>query len=466
MTSLTLRRFLNVEPAVGAVFIARLLPVLAAPATMWLVATHRPAAEQGFYVILQNVQALAQLAELGLGALVVQFVAHESPALRWMDDGALSGEPNALDRIARLLPAALHWYARAALVLLLAIPTGWILFRSEARDTGVAIAGPWASVVVATALYLLAIPLVCIVEGAGRLVTVQRVRSTQALAAVASLWVGIVVKDALWGMTLFAVAWLAVPLVWLARSQRGLLRQAFAWVLHPRRHDEPTFGLVERYARVQARTAASSIALWAAPQSLAPALLVFQGAASAGRAGFSLALATAPATLGTAWLFARYPRLGAHVASGDLVARDALARRAMTQALAVCALIGVCVTAAVALIGFIAPSLAERALSPNATGMLAASALGWVAIQGWAAWLRAERREPLTGATVAGALVVIGVTIASAAAADAPTTAAAYATVVLAAAAPLAALSFARARRDARAADVITDVHADQSTSA
>ena len=101
MTSLALRRALGVEPAVGAVLLTRLLPVLAAPATMWLVATRRPLAEQGFYVILQNVQALAQLAELGLGALVVQFVAHESPTLGWADDGGLIGKATTLDRIGR-----------------------------------------------------------------------------------------------------------------------------------------------------------------------------------------------------------------------------------------------------------------------------------------------------------------------------------------------------------------------------
>jgi len=452
MTSLALRRALGVEPAVGAVLLTRLLPVLAAPATMWLVATRRPLAEQGFYVILQNVQALAQLAELGLGALVVQFVAHESPTLGWADDGGLIGKTRTLDRIAEFLPAALRWYTRAALALLLALLAGWMLFHAEARESGVAVAGPWASVVVATALYLLLIPLICLAEGAGLLVTVQRVRSTQALAAVGALWLGILAYDALWGMALFAVVWLAVPLAWLFHAHRGLLRQAVHWIRHPHPNADATTALAARYSGVQRRTAASSLALWAAPQSLAPALLVFHGAAAAGRAGFSLALATAPVTLGTAWLFARYPRLGAHVATGDMAARDALARRAMSQALAVCALLGAVVTAAVAVLYVVAPTLATRVMPAAATGALAAAALGWVAIQGWAAWLRAERQEPLTVAIVSGSLIVIGATVGFAAVSDARTTVAAYALAVLAAAAPLAAVSFSRVRRGTRTA--------------
>jgi hypothetical protein len=446
LTSPTLHRALRAEAAVGAVFAARLLPLLAAPITMWLVATRRPAAEQGFYVIFQNVQALAQLAELGLGALVVQFVAHETSALVWSPNGALHGESQAMDRIARLLHAAFAWYGRAALVLFLAVPLGWLMFDSEARRTGVGVAGPWLSVVAATAAYLLAIPLVCLAEGAGHLLRVQRMRATQAIVAVTALWIGIVALDSLWGMTLFALAWLAVPLAWLIREHRGLLLQALEWVRESAPTTEAAAALAKQYVGVQRRTAASSLALWAAPQSLAAALLVFQGAASAGRAGFSLALASASATLGTAWLFARYPRLGAHVAGGDMVARDELARHSMLQALTACALLGTAVTAAVAALRILAPAIATRALPAGATSALAAASLGWVAIQGWAAWLRAERREPLTLATVAGAVVVVVVTVAGAATSDAATTAGLYSLAVLFAAAPLAAIAFRRAR--------------------
>jgi hypothetical protein len=251
-------------------------------------------------------------------------------------------------------------------------------------------------------------------------------------------------------MVLFAVAWIAVPLAWLVVTHSVFLRQVIRWVRLSQGNRQMADGISHRYNRVQGRTAATSLALWVAPQSLAPALLVLQGAAAAGRAGFSLALATAPATLGTAWLFARYPRLGAHVASGELAARDTLARGAMTQALAVCAFLGALLTASVAMLGVVAPELAARALPAGATGALAASALGWVAIQGWAAWLRAERNEPLADAIVVGALAVVGVTVASAAISDAQVAATAYALAVLIIATPMAAASFARARRGAR----------------
>ena len=55
----------------------RLIPLLAAPVTLYLVATRRSAVEQGFYFVLVNVQALASLVELGVGTIVVQFISHE-----------------------------------------------------------------------------------------------------------------------------------------------------------------------------------------------------------------------------------------------------------------------------------------------------------------------------------------------------------------------------------------------------
>ena len=60
------------DRGLGLVLATRLLSVLAGPVTLYLVATQRSLAEQGFFFVLVNVQALASLVELGAGTIVVQ----------------------------------------------------------------------------------------------------------------------------------------------------------------------------------------------------------------------------------------------------------------------------------------------------------------------------------------------------------------------------------------------------------
>jgi len=133
------------------VLLTRLVPLLAAPATLYLVATRWPADEQGFYFILVNVQALAPLIELGAGSIVVQFVSHESPALAWGARGALVGDAGAVSRVLSLVREGWRWYGGAALALLLALPVGLAAFGARARSD-VGFGAAWTTVIVATAV--------------------------------------------------------------------------------------------------------------------------------------------------------------------------------------------------------------------------------------------------------------------------------------------------------------------------
>jgi hypothetical protein len=204
--------------------------------------------------------------------------------------------------------------------------------------------------------------------------------------------------------------------------------------------------VAERFTRAQWHTAAVWLALWLAPQLLAPTVLLADGAVPAGRVGLSLALATAPGTLGVAWLHGRYPSYAALAAGGRWNDLDRLARRSLVQALGVCAMLGVGVTLAIVALAWLAPALAERALPPAGVAALCVSSLGWVAVQGCAAWLRAERAEPLVRPTVVLALVVTAGCAAAAPWSSTDALVVLYSTGVVIGAAALASLTIARAR--------------------
>lgn len=426
------------DRVVVLVLLTRLVPLLGAPVTLWLVATRRPIAEQGLYFVFWNVQALTQLMELGVGSMLVQFASHESEALTWDSRGAPRGDQDAVRRLQSLLRAGIRWYLRVGVVLLLVGGAGgaWLLHaRGEAiRPTPLA---PWLVTIVCTAGYLPLVPLLCTLEGCGRLQRVQQMRLIQVAGALAALWLVLPRWGALWGVATFAVAWSSVAFLWLLRTHAGLLSAIRGSMS----------GAADANAGLEAsqwRTAASWLAWWIAPQALTPILLVTHGPAAAGIVGMSLAIGTAPLTLASSWLSARYPQYGALLASG---AREELRRLAQSATMhaTVVLIAGIAgAVAVVAIIGIIAPALAARALPASGIALIGVANLAWLLIQSLGSYLRAWREEPLTEMAVVGAAGVTAGTLIFASRTTVLGTIVAYVSLVVCVALPLAVLGFRR----------------------
>jgi hypothetical protein len=429
----------RIDRAVGIVLLTRLVPLIAAPITLLLVATKRSIAEQGLYFIYWNVQALSQLMEVGIGSLIVQFASHESTFLSWSERGALTGDVAAKQRLYGVVREGLQWYGKIALVMLaVGASAGTWLLQSQGADISPPPLIPWLVTIATTAAYLPLVPLLCAIEGCGGLLRVQAMRLVQVTLAVAALWCVLPVWGALWGVATFSIVWLSVAVVWLARAHSGFVAE-----LRHLRLDGDSMKL----GPGQWRVGMTWLALWIAPQALTPVVLAVHGPSAAGQVGMSLAIATAPLTLASAWLTGRYPRYGAILARGAEVELNLLAARATLQAVGVFALGSLGAVAAMWLLGRTIPTLAARALSPAVIGMLGLSNLAWLLFQSVGGYLRAWREEPSTEAAAGGAAIVV---LASGAAAfhfSTAGTVATYSLVVVLVMLPLAALILVRHRR-------------------
>lgn len=379
-------RALVADPSVRWLALARAIALAAAPMALYLLVTRQPVSARGFYLIAINVVALATLFETGMGTLLVQFAARTRPSERGIVRGA--GE---------------RWYARAAAVVLVIGATlgTWVMARGAA-SASVDYLVPWLVVLACTAAYVRLVPLVAMLEGAAATESVQRMRAVQAVAVgaatVAGLWSGRGIAAAAWA----AVAQLAVGGVFVMRF-RGQLPPS-----------DPAVGrLADSFRTEQARSARVWIALWAAPQLLTPAAMLLRDATVAGDLGLHVALALAPPVISVAWLHARYPRLGALVASGALQTFDETAWFAFVQAAKVYG-------AASALLLILAlagplsvPFLAGDVLSPATLALLLAGSFVLVVMQAMLAWMRAfgdeKFAQPVVLATIAMAFAgVVG----------------------------------------------------------
>lgn len=442
MISIGRLRALASDAGVRATATARLIALAGAPVSLWLAATRLPRPAQGYFFAGVNVVALAQLFELGLGTIIVQFASHEWPRLRRTVNGALDGDPVARDAIAVLLRSAVAWYAAAgALVFVVAGIGGMLLF-----DVGAAGLSPalWLAGSLLTAAYLAVIPFICVAEGCGALVSVQRMRAAQATMAWLGLCMGLINGAPLAAVCLAAGAQVAVAAGWLLLRQRAMVR---AYRSSRKIDVASAVDLARRYRREQWRSARLWVALSLMFQMLAPILLYLRGGDDAGRLGVTLAVALAPLTLSVAWLHGRYPAFGVLVANGQARALDQLAWKATREAVAVFVGCAACLTGGVLLLPIAAPTFAARFLPLPSLAALFAAGLGSLLLQAMAGWLRAYRDEQFATPVLAGALIVTMVSTAAAALDGVRLMPVAFASSMLGIALPLAARHFRRVRR-------------------
>lgn len=434
------------DAGVRATAASRIIALAGAPVTLFLAATRLPPDDQGWYFVAINIVAFAQLCELGLGTIIVQFASHEWPRLRWGHGGALEGDPAARDAVAALLVAATRWFGGAALILFAVAGIGGaLIFGGSARGSPAGFALFWCGFASVTAAYLVVIPFVCVCEGCGDLVPVQRMRACQAAAVLAALWTGILASGPLAAAWLAAAAQLLVAAIWLFARHGALLRA-------PRAPRSALLGgadaLARRYRTEQARSARLWIALWVAPQLLAPVLLRARGGDEAGRLGVTLAVATAPLTLAVAWLHGRYPSFGALVAGGRTREFDALARRATVEAVTAFVAMAAVLTGVVLILPRVLPAFAMRFLPPLSLVALMAGNLGALLLQAMAGWLRAFRDEGIAAPIVGGATAIVIASAVAGVLRGAQSMTFAFAAASLLVAVPLAGMHFLRVRRE------------------
>jgi preprotein translocase subunit Sec61beta len=439
-------RTLLTDAGVRATVASRAIALGGAPVTLYLAATRLAPNDQGWYFVAINIVAFAQLCELGLGTIIVQFASHEWPRLRWGRGGGLEGDPGARDSVAALLVAATRWFGTAALALFVIAGAGGVLiFGGNLSEPRLGFVVLWCGFVSVTALYLVVIPFVCVAEGCGDLIAVQRMRAYQAAAILLALWTGILTAGPLAAAWLAATAQLLVAVVWLFTRHRGLLRAPRTL---PALLLESAKGVAMRYHAEQGRSARLWIALWVTPQLLAPVLLRMRGGDEAGRLGVTLAVATAPLTLAIAWLHGRYPSFGALVAGGKTREFDALARRAAAEAATVFAAGCLLVTGVVLLLPHMLPAFAMRFLPPVSLIALMGGNLAALLLQAMAGWLRAFRDEEIATPIVSGAIVVVVASAVAGTVGGAQLMAAVFAGASLLVAVPIAGVHFARVRRE------------------
>lgn len=143
------------DRAVAVPLAGQMVRLVTGPIALYLVLRFLGLVEQGYYYTFQSILGLSILLELGFAQNVVQFTAHEAADLQMGGDRTITGKVEALSRVSSLARLSFDYYGIAALLFLLRVVGGGLLFFKDGGLAGAQWSGPWIWIVISASCGLL-----------------------------------------------------------------------------------------------------------------------------------------------------------------------------------------------------------------------------------------------------------------------------------------------------------------------
>lgn len=396
------RQALGLDRAVSYTLLGRGWSILAGPVTMMMIAHFLSAEEQGYYYTFYSVLSLQIFFELGLSIVILQFASHEMSGLEWTEQGTLDGDPVAKARLAGLLNRSMRWYTTVALLMVVTlIPGGILFFRSNHADSSVMWLVPWIAVVIVEAGNITMSPVVAVVEGCGKVSEIALNRFYQGILGSAATWImltshaGLIVTPVLSAVNLL---WWAN---WVYRKRLPFLRDLSGWA-----NQGNVFDWKREVWPFQWKIALSGISGYFIFLIFNPILFMFHGAKTAGQMGMSLSVMSALATVAAAWVGTKASPFGILIAQKQYDRLDKLFFPALWRSTGVMVVASGLFLAADLVLFRMHHRLSERVLPPVPLAFFVATTVLNHVLGAEAVYLRAHKTEPFLWLSVIVALLV------------------------------------------------------------
>jgi O-antigen/teichoic acid export membrane protein len=388
-------RRLGLDKAIAMGLLGRAWSGISGPLTLALVAGQLSPGEQGFYYTFASLTGMQVFFELGLSFVLMQKASHEKARLTWTHDGKLAGDPVAVQRLSCLFKGGLVWYGWAAFAFgVVALTLGGVYFSRFGDDGDVSWRGPWTITCVMQALAILAMPLLSILEGCGRVADVAGARLAQAVLGTTIVWSLLLMGGKLWATAAMPTSCLMVG-VFFAYRFRGVVLQ-----LKKQFDNEPALHWRQEILPFQWRIGVSWLSGYFMFQFFTPVIFAYWGAREAGQFGMSLNIVNAVASGPLAWISTKAPLFGELIANRHWPRLDATFFRALKQSSVLLILCYLAIAIAAHICAMLGYELADRILAPWLFALLCSTGVVNHFVMSLAYYLRAYGNEPFVRLSV------------------------------------------------------------------
>jgi O-antigen/teichoic acid export membrane protein len=400
---------IRLDRSIVFTILGRLVQSVGMIITLLLVTSALTKHEQGYFYTFTAILALQVFAELGLAAIVMQYVAHEAAHLSW-DGSELTGDDYHRSRLSSLVRWSSVWFMLLAVLLVAGLWTGGMLYFSEYNDDlPVAWRGPWILLVISNSVLLIAGFLTAIIEGLGKIKEMAKLRLVQQILSTATLALCLATGFKLFSSGLAILISSVAVIILLATSGHIKILISIMKVSVTGKID-----YVKEMFPYHYKIGLGNVASYLIYTLISPILFATQGAVVAGQMGATQTLLNGVLTISLSWFSTK------NVVFSNLVATrrfDEL-NRTYKETLSIATII--CVVGVAALVAFIVlmpfyfPQSGDRFLPLLPTTLFAFVQITSVVGNGQAYYLRSFKREPFFIPSVSmGLLSALATTIAS-----------------------------------------------------
>ena len=390
---------------VFSTFINQAWRIVAGPVVLFLIPLYLTSDEQGYWYTFTSLAALSVFADLGFGAIVLQFAAHEFSSLHFEEGNRIVGSREHIRRLASFFRFTIKWGTR---VVFLAFPLisagGYIFLSTQGSNNAVEWQGVWLLYSCASALVFFNNIVLTFFEGCNSVAKLQTIRFKMAVSAtcfmIAFLLAGLGLKALLASIcangfagVFFLLRQFKYPMIQLWNESKS---QQYNWW--------PEFSaLMWRYAL-------SWCSGYFALNVYTPIAFYFYGAAEAGRVGLSMAMWTAGFSIASCWMTAKVPQLNMLIERKEWHNLDNQFQKCFARSAVTMVVGGIAFLAAYAALAD-KITVFQRILGLSGMTILFLCWLGQLCINNWAIYLRAHKKEPLVKFSIINSMAVFAMTL-------------------------------------------------------
>ncbi|WP_312993452.1 polysaccharide biosynthesis protein [Chryseobacterium flavum] len=311
-----IRKF-GIDGALFFTLIYRGLQATGSLFTIFFIAVFLNKEEQGYYYTFGSILAIQVFFELGITAIITQFVAHEA-ANASFDNYHMKIDLSASSRLSSLLRFCVNWFVIVCLLLFITlILAGFIFFNTFSTNSNINWQTPWIILCFSTVLNLFYIPLLAFIEGLGYIKISSKIKAIQQLVLIL-----LSILFLLFGFGLYAnpiallIACTIPPFYILFSKIKILLIQIW--------NNLSTYKVsyFKEIFPLQWKIAISWASGYFIYQLFNPIIFAKDGAEIAGRVGMSLAIINGILTISLSWMNIRIPQLSKLIAQRNYVELD------------------------------------------------------------------------------------------------------------------------------------------------
>lgn len=284
--------------------------------------------QQGWYYTFLSIASLYIFFELGLSSALMQFSSHMFTELKWIDKGGIEGE-NSQKFNSFFFSAVKHFVKVSGLFFLIIASIGYFFLSKKVGS----IEGEfhwlraWILLVFLTALNLMALPFLSVVEGSGEIKEVYSLKLFQGILGSILCWIVLILGMGVWCTLMLPLCSFIAFLIWLVARKSGLFN---IWVLGRRRN---LFDWSKELMPLQWRIGVGWVSIYLMSQLTVPIVFYFFDPILAGRVGLCLAVAHTVGILSQSWIARHVPKMSQAVANKDWNLFDSIFRRDVVYSL-------------------------------------------------------------------------------------------------------------------------------------